>query len=283
MSHSTESSADTCTAEHDHSHHHSHHHAHTPKNADSLISAEGLGFSAGQKTILHDVSFSIARGEIMTIIGPNGAGKSTLVKCVLDLLTPTAGKLHRAPKLRVGYVPQKLSLDHTLPMKVDRFLSLANVQKEKRREALQHLSISKLVGQQMQGLSGGELQRVLLARAISREPDLLVLDEPLQGVDITGQIELYKLIASLRNILNCAILMVSHDLHLVMAQTDSVLCLNQHVCCHGKPESVSQHPEYLKLFGQRAIDNIAVYQHHHDHHHNLHGDTVDCNDDCNHL
>lgn len=266
----------TCTHEH-HQNEQQHH------SAESLVTAQALGYSAGNKSILHDVSFSIARGEIMTIIGPNGAGKSTLVKCVLGLLSPTAGKLQRAPKLRVGYVPQKLSLDHTLPMKVDRFLSLANVKKEKRREALHHLSIKKLVGQQMQGLSGGELQRVLLARAISREPDLLVLDEPLQGVDITGQIELYKLIASLRGILNCAILMVSHDLHLVMAQTDSVLCLNQHVCCHGKPESVSQHPEYLKLFGQRAVDNIAVYQHHHDHHHNLHGDTVDCDDGCNHV
>lgn len=247
-----------------------------------LVDAQSLGFSAGNKTILHNVSFSIARGEIMTVIGPNGAGKSTLVKCVLGLLENTEGKLNRNHKLRIGYVPQKLSLDHTLPMKVDRFLSLARVKKEKRREALQHLGISKLVGQQMQGLSGGELQRVLLARAIAREPDLLVLDEPLQGVDITGQIELYKLIASLRGILNCAILMVSHDLHLVMAQTDSVLCLNQHVCCHGKPESVSQHPEYLKLFGQRAVDNIAVYQHHHDHHHNLHGEPVDCDDGCKH-
>lgn len=247
-----------------------------------LIRAEQMSFCHGSKTLLDKVSFEIARGDIITIIGPNGAGKSTLVKCVLTLLPITSGSLWRHKGLRVGYVPQKLSLDPSLPMKVDRFLSLAIVSKERRRQALEHLKISHLLSHQMQSLSGGEMQRVMLARAIARQPDILVLDEPLQGVDVTGQIELYQLIASLRETLGCAILMVSHDLHLVMAQTDSVICLNQHICCQGKPESVSRHPEYLKLFGQRAVDNIAVYQHHHDHHHNLHGDAVDCHDGCHH-
>ncbi len=247
-----------------------------------LIQLDSVCFSANEKTILDKVSFGLAPQEILTIIGPNGAGKSTLVKLVLGLLKPSSGTVSPQPGLNIGYVPQRLSLDTTLPMKVSRFLSLAQVSKSQRYDALDFLNIRHLAGQQIHKLSGGELQRVLLARAIARKPDLLVLDEPLQGVDITGQIELYRLIANTRDELGCAILMVSHDLHLVMAQTDSVICLNQHICCHGQPESVTQHPEYLKLFGKKAAGEIAVYQHHHDHHHDLHGDAVSCNEGCNH-
>jgi len=217
-----------------------------------------------------------------SIIGPNGAGKSTLVKILLGLVKPTKGRVWRRQHLTVGYVPQRISLDKTLPMKVGRFLNLAQTSKQARDRALGQLSLAHLLNQQMAKLSGGELQRVLLARAIARQPDLLVLDEPLQGVDIAGQVKLYRLISSLRDSLNCAILMISHDLHLVMAQTDSVICLNHHICCHGQPESVSQHPEYLRLFGQQTLQDIAVYQHHHDHHHDLRGEAVDCNEDCDH-
>ena len=201
---------------------------------------------------------------------------------MLGLVRASEGHIRREKSLRFGYVPQKLSVSTSMPMKVGRFLSLAQVDKPARNEALKILDIQHLLGRHLHKLSGGELQRVLLARAISRKPNILVLDEPLQGVDVLGQVELYRLIASLRETLGCAILMVSHDLHLVMAQTDSVICLNQHVCCHGKPESVSQHPEYLKLFGQQAAQDIAVYQHHHDHHHDIHGDAVDCDEGCKH-
>jgi len=251
-------------------------------HTEPLIRLDKTCFASQGKSILDNVSFDICGNQITTIIGPNGAGKSTLVKLVSGLINPTKGSIHRSKALTIGYVPQRLSLDKTLPMKVSRFMSLADISKQRRKEALQRLKITHLGPQQMHSLSGGELQRVLLARAIARTPDLLVLDEPLQGVDIAGQVELYRLIADLRNSLNCAILMVSHDLHLVMAQTDSVICLNHHVCCHGKPESVSQHPEYLKLFGPQSQGDIAVYTHHHDHHHDLHGDPVNCGSGCDH-
>lgn len=247
-----------------------------------LLNLADVSFARDGRNIIEQVSLELRPKEIVTVIGPNGAGKSTLVKIVLGLLTPTTGRVQSTKNLRFGYVPQRLSVSATMPMKVGRFLSLAQVSKAHRNEALSILSIRHLLGRQLHQLSGGELQRVLLARAISRKPDILVLDEPLQGVDVLGQIELYRLIASLRDTLDCAILMVSHDLHLVMAQTDSVICLNHHVCCHGKPESVSQHPEYLKLFGHQAAQDIAIYQHHHDHHHDIHGDPIDCDEGCKH-
>jgi len=249
---------------------------------DKLLSIENVNFQVRDRKVLDRVSFDVSSGEIITIIGPNGAGKSTLVKIVLALLSPSAGRVKKHRPLVIGYVPQRLALGSTMPMKVGRFMSLAKISKRDRNEALKTLNIHHLENQQLHKLSGGELQRVLLARAIARKPDLLVLDEPLQGVDVTGQIELYRLISSLRESLHCSVLMVSHDLHIVMAQTDSVICLNHHICCHGKPESVSQHPEYLRLFGQQANADIAVYQHHHDHHHNLHGDAVACDKGCDH-
>ncbi|MFL0811278.1 MAG: zinc ABC transporter ATP-binding protein ZnuC [Agarilytica sp.] len=247
-----------------------------------LIKLQGIGLQVRDKCILHHVDLNLERGKIVTIIGPNGAGKSSLVKVVLGLLEPSEGTITRSKGLRFGYVPQQLSLDHSMPIKVSRFLSLAGVDKKARDTAMDFLKIRHLASRQMHSLSGGEFQRVMLARAIARKPDLLVLDEPLQGVDITGQVELYQLIASVRDDYGCGILMVSHDLHLVMAQTDTVICLNQHVCCHGQPESVSRHPEYLKLFGENAADQLAVYQHHHDHHHDLHGDAVACDEGCHH-
>lgn len=241
----------------------------------SLVSLQNVAVTFGNRDILQSINVDIQAGEIATIIGPNGAGKSTLVKVITGLLAPTSGQVLRQPNLRVGYMPQQLRMDATMPMKVSRFLSLADPQRRNREAVFERLNLGHLRNSQMHNLSGGETQRVLLARAILRKPNLLVLDEPLQGVDVTGQAQLYRLIASLREELGCAIVMVSHDLHLVMAQTDSVICLNQHVCCHGKPESVSRHPEYLRLFGRQVADDIAVYTHHHDHDHDLHGDVVD--------
>lgn len=236
----------------------------------------------GDQTILDRISLRICREEIMTIIGPNGAGKSSLIKLIAGLLQPSSGELKKQSKLVVGYVPQKLFLNQSMPIKVSRFLSLSQASKTTCRAALGQVNAQHLWPKQMHALSGGELQRVLLARAIARKPDLLVLDEPLQGVDVNGQTELYRLIASLRSSIGCAVVMVSHDLHLVMAQTDQVICLNHHVCCHGKPESISQHPEYLNLFGRQSAKDIAVYTHHHDHHHELDGEVASCTDTCRH-
>lgn len=239
-----------------------------------MITLQGVCKAYQGRAVLDQVSLTLAAHEICTLIGPNGAGKSTLVKIITGLEQADRGAIERTPNLRVGYVPQRLRLDTSMPLKVSRFLSLADRSKANRASVLDQLGILHLGSSQVNSLSGGELQRVLLARAILRKPQLLVLDEPLQGVDVSGQVTLYRLIASLRDQLGCAILMVSHDLHLVMAQTDSVVCLNQHVCCQGKPESVSRHPEYLRLFGRSVADDIAVYTHHHDHQHNLHGDVV---------
>ena len=234
------------------------------------------------KTILRDITFTIREGEITSLIGPNGAGKSTLVKIIAGLQKPTGGEIRRNPNLIIGYVPQSISMNRSMPLKVGRFLSLANISREQRRQSMDLLSITHLSGTQMHNLSGGEFQRVLLCRAIARNPNLLLLDEPLQGIDVSGQAALYQLIADIRNQLQCAVFMVSHDLHLVMAQTDMVLCLNQHLCCHGHPASVSKDPEFIKLFGPQAAANIAVYTHQHDHHHDIHGDPVKCDEDCKH-
>jgi len=241
---------------------------------EKLVKLRDIEVKIGEKRILTDINLDIEQQQILTLIGPNGAGKSTLVKLLAGLIAPNKGQIQRQEGLQIGYMPQRLRLDKSLPMKVMRFLSLAEKDKTQRKAVMAELGIDHLSAQQIHLLSGGELQRVLLARAILLKPQLLLLDEPLQGVDVNGQIELYRMIASLRDSLNCAVVMVSHDLHLVMAQTDSVICLNHHICCHGRPESVSQHPEYLRLFGTRAAE-VAVYTHHHDHQHDLHGEVIE--------
>ncbi|MFQ3323175.1 MAG: zinc transport system ATP-binding protein [Pseudomonadales bacterium] len=237
-----------------------------------LIDAKKLSFARGGKTILQDISMQVSRGEIVTIIGPNGAGKSSLLKILLGLEKHDSGTLQTNAKLRVGYMPQQLQLSPHLPLTVERFLALAKASKDEIKIAAQTVSITGLLGQAMQNLSGGEQQRVLLARAILRKPNLLVLDEPVQGVDIGGQAALYRLIGQLRDQLNCGVLMVSHDLHLVMAETDTVVCLNQHICCEGHPDIVSAHPAYLELFGKPLDSALALYTHHHDHTHE-HGES----------
>ncbi|WP_420588912.1 zinc ABC transporter ATP-binding protein ZnuC [Bacterioplanoides sp.] len=235
-----------------------------------LLRASQLRLERTHKVVLDNISLDVEAGRIITLIGPNGCGKSTLIKVLLGLEQADSGDIVRQPKLRVGYMPQKLNLDERLPLTVDGFLKLARgADKQQINYWLERLNISGLRALSVQGLSGGEWQRVLLARALLSKPQLLVLDEPVQGVDVQGQMELYNLIPQLRDELGCAVVMVSHDLHLVMAATDEVICLNGHVCCSGHPDQVSVDPAYLNLFGQRPA--IAHYTHHHDHHHCLDG------------
>ncbi len=241
----------------------------------TLIAATGLEVRFGAILALTQVALTVNEGEVVTLIGPNGAGKSTLVRAVLGLIAPSAGQIWRRPGLRVGYVPQRMTIDPVLPLTVERFLSLARPgSATKVATTLERVAAAALVGQSIHELSGGEFQRVLLARALMREPELLVLDEPVQGVDFAGQIALYDLIGGLRESLSLGVLMVSHDLHVVMAATDRVVCLNHHVCCSGAPEAVSRNPEYTALFGAAAARGLAIYSHHHDHEHDLKGAVV---------
>ncbi|HBI10069.1 zinc ABC transporter ATP-binding protein ZnuC [Franconibacter pulveris] len=241
----------------------------------TLVSLENISVSFGQRRVLSDVSLSLRPGRILTLLGPNGAGKSTLVRVVLGLVAPDEGVIKRDRNLRIGYVPQKLHLDATLPLTVSRFMRLRpGARKADILPALKRVQAGHLIDAPMQKLSGGETQRVLLARALLNEPQLLVLDEPTQGVDVNGQVALYDLIDKLRQELSCAVLMVSHDLHLVMAKTDDVLCLNHHICCSGTPEVVSTHPEFIAMFGPRGAEQLGIYRHHHNHRHDLQGRIV---------
>lgn len=241
--------------------------------SDALIRLKDVSVTRAGQSVLEHVQLSVSAGEIVTLIGPNGAGKTTLVRAVLGLLKPDAGDVWRKPRLRVGYMPQKLQVDATLPLSVLRFLRLVpGVDRQTALAALGEVGAEKVIDSPLQGISGGEMQRVLLARALLRQPELLVLDEPVQGVDVAGQAELYALITQLRNRHQCGVLMVSHDLHLVMSTTDQVVCLNRHVCCSGHPEQVSNDPAFVELFGQNA-PSLAIYHHHHDHAHGLHGEV----------
>ena len=244
-------------------------------SATLLAEASGVDLTIAGNTVLSNVDLAVNEHEIVTLIGPNGSGKSTLVKLVLGLLEADRGRVFLRPGLRIGYMPQRLVIDDSLPLTVDRFLRLGGTASRRARmAALGETAVSRLADSPIQKISGGEMQRVLLARALLREPDLLVLDEPAQGVDMTGQAELFKLITGIRDRRGCGVLMVSHDLHLVMASTDSVVCLNHHVCCTGHPETVTRHPAYIELFGPLAAEGFAVYTHRHDHHHGPDGAVV---------
>lgn len=239
-----------------------------PLDSATLIEGRDLSLALNGTNILDHVSVAVKAGAIVTVVGPNGAGKTSLLKLLLGLMTPDSGSVERAENLRIGYVPQKLDISPALPLSARRFLKLAAPASEAAlNAALEEVGAPKLLDRPLSGLSGGELQRVLLARALLRQPNLLVLDEPVRGVDLGGQADLYDLIARLRDHLGLGVLMVSHDLHLVMRATDDVLCLNTHVCCHGHPEAVSRHPEFTALFGTRAAETMAFYPHHHDHGH----------------
>ncbi|MBB4272949.1 zinc ABC transporter ATP-binding protein ZnuC [Rhizobium mongolense] len=233
-----------------------------------LVSLHNVGVRRDARWLVRGVDFTISRGEIVTLIGPNGSGKSTCAKAAIGVLKPDEGRVERASGLKVGYVPQKLAIDWTLPLTVRRLMTLTGPLPEREMmAALEAAGMAHMLNAEVQHLSGGEFQRALMARAIARKPDLLVLDEPVQGVDFSGEIALYDLIKQIRNSTGCGILLISHDLHVVMAETDTVICLNGHVCCRGTPETVSQSPEYVRLFGSRAAKTLAVYSHHHDHTH----------------
>lgn len=245
---------------------------------NSLIQLQDVSVKFGERHILENISLHVEAGKILTVVGPNGAGKSTLVKIMLGLLPCDKGRIKRADNLTIGYVPQKLFIDKTLPLTVERFMALRpGTDRHAILPALERINIVHLQKMPMQKLSGGETQRVLLAKALLNKPKLLVLDEPAQGVDVNGQAALYTLIGQLRDEFHCGVFMVSHDLHLVMAKTDEVLCLNHHVCCSGTPSNVSTHPEFVALFGPGQASQIGFYAHHHNHQHDASGKII-----CNH-
>jgi zinc transport system ATP-binding protein len=227
----------------------------------SLIELENISVRRDERDILRNVNFALQAKEIVTLIGPNGAGKSTLIKVLLGIMQPNAGKVTFAKKLKMAYVPQKFNPSSSLPLRVQDLLDLEACASDLRKEIIQDTGISKLQLSKVQQLSGGERQRVLLARALLRQPDILVLDEPMQGLDIQSEAELYEYVRSLPERYGCAILMVSHDLQWVMQGTHRVVCLNKHICCSGLPESIQQHPEYQAIFGTQRM----FYQHHHNH------------------
>lgn len=234
----------------------------------SLVTLTNAGLERAGRWPVRGVDLSVARGEIVTLIGPNGSGKSTTAKLALGIVKPSEGVAERQPDLRIGYVPQKIAVDWTLPLTVKRFMNLTRrIAPQSAKAALETTGVVHLMESEVRTLSGGEFQRVLLARAIANNPDLLVLDEPVQGVDFSGETALYNLISEVRTALNCGVLLISHDLHVVMAATDRVICLNGHVCCKGTPQKVVESEEYRRLFGNRAGSAIALYQHQHDHTH----------------
>jgi zinc transport system ATP-binding protein len=234
----------------------------------SLLAAEHICVRFDGNEVLHDVSLSIAAGEIVTILGPNGSGKSTLLRALLGILPVAEGRIIRQPGLRLGYVPQRLQLDRTMPITVRRFLSLpVRVSDQAADAALARVGMAGHGRDQMTALSGGQLQRVLLGRALLGNPQLLILDEPTQGLDQPGEAAFYRLIEDVRRDTGAAVLMVSHDLHVVMAASDRVICLNGHICCEGTPRVVSNAPEYRALFGLGTQGALALYRHEHDHEH----------------
>jgi zinc transport system ATP-binding protein len=248
---------------------------HQRVKGETLITLTNAGVRQGGRVLVEGIDLSISRGEIVTLIGPNGSGKSTTAKMATGVLKPSMGTVSRKPGLKIGYVPQKLTIDWTLPLTVERLMTLTgHYSRAEIDAALDAVGAQRLLHAAVQELSGGEFQRVLFARAMIRKPDLLVLDEPVQGVDFSGEVALYDLVRQIRDTTRAGILMISHDLHVVMAETDTVICLNGHVCCRGTPATVKRSPAYLALFGARAAETLAIYEHHHDHEHHDDGCVV---------
>ena len=242
-------------------------------NNNILVKLKKAGYQLNNKFLVEGVSLEVQKGKIVTLIGPNGSGKSTTAKIALGIYKKIEGQVEKYTN-NVGYVPQKISIDWTLPLRVNDFMLLTeNLKDEAVNEALSLTGVIHLKNKNLGNLSGGEFQRVLLARAISRKPDLLVLDEPVQGVDFTGEIALYELIKKISDTLNCGILLISHDLHTVMSATDHVVCLNGHVCCSGSPSDVARNNEYKALFGEQASQTLSIYEHKHDHVHSNDGEV----------
>jgi len=240
----------------------------------ALITADKVSVAYEGLTAVANVDLSVNEGEIVTLIGPNGAGKSTIIRALLGLVPLSTGTITRKPKLKLGYAPQSLNPDSAMPMTVNRFLALnPDCTKADIKDSLHMTGAGELASKQLTSLSGGQLRRVLLARAFMGNPDLLVLDEPVAGVDAQGQSDLYSLIGKFAKDRKCGVLIVSHDLHLVMAQTDHVICINGHVCCEGHPATVTEDPAYKTLFtplpagSSNDLGDLAPYEHHHDHHH----------------
>ena len=241
------------------------------KNKKILLKVENASFSKNNKWLVKGVSLEVKQGEIVTLIGPNGSGKSTTAKIALGIYKNIKGKVKKFTN-KIGYVPQKISIDWTLPIRVIDFMSLTEEPTEEQMNiALNLTGVEYLKNKSLSDLSSGEFQRVLIARAIAKQPDLLVLDEPVQGVDFKGEIALYELIKKISEELNCGILLISHDLHVVMSATDYVVCLNGHVCCSGTPQVVAKNNEYKELFGDRASSILSLYEHKHDHTHSQDG------------
>lgn len=237
------------------------------KSSKYLVELQDAGIERAGHWLVRGVSLTVTPGEIVTLIGPNGSGKSTTAKLALGILKPTEGQAFRHSGLKPSYVPQKIAIDWTLPLSVSRFMTLTErLPRAELQQALELTGASRLEHAEVRNLSGGEFQRVMLARAIARKPNLLVLDEPVQGVDYSGEIAIYELITQIRDRMGCGILLISHDLHVVMAATDQVVCLNGHICCQGTPNAVAESDEYKRLFGDRAA-TLALYQHRHDHTH----------------
>jgi zinc transport system ATP-binding protein len=240
--------------------------------AAALIGAAGVSLDLGGRPILENIDLNLRAGEIVTLIGPNGAGKTTLARTLLGLLKPTRGTVTRAPGLRVGYVPQRFAVDPAIPITVSRFLTLGvRAGADSIARVLAEVGAERLAQRPLSALSGGEFQRVSLARALIAEPQFLMLDEPVQGVDYSGEAQLYALIGQIRDRRGCGILLISHDLHIVLGASDRVICLNRHICCEGVPETVAAHPEYVRLFGPLAGHAVGIYRHSHDHEHDLSG------------
>ena len=237
-----------------------------------LVKLNGVGLKQNEKWLVKGVSLKVEKGKIVTLIGPNGSGKSTTAKIALGIYKNIEGQVEKFTN-NIGYVPQKISIDWTLPLRVKDFMLLTdNLKDDALDEALTLTGVKHLKDKNLGILSGGEFQRVLLARAISKKPELLVLDEPVQGVDFTVEIALYELIKKISEKLNCGILLISHDLHTVMTATDHVVCLNGHVCCSGSPKDVARNNEYKALFGEQASQTLSVYEHKHDHEHSNDGE-----------
>ena len=236
-----------------------------------LVKMDNAGVFLNNKWLVKDVSLEIEKGKIITLIGPNGSGKTTTAKMALGLYKNISGKVEKFTE-KIAYVPQKISIDWTLPIRVFDFMNLtSNLKSEEINNALDITGAKHLIDNDLKSLSGGEFQRVLMARAVAKKPDLLVLDEPVQGVDFTGEIELYELIKKISETLKCGILLISHNLHVVMSKTDHVVCLNGHVCCSGSPISVANNKKYQELFGEDVSKILSIYEHKHDHKHSADG------------